>query len=93
MAIVSNKPDFAVKSLCAELFPGIPAWGEQPGIPRKPEPDMLRHAMDALGAESCIYIGDSEVDVQTAKNAAGNKRHEAQNRPLQSCSDYSTFQE
>lgn len=69
LAIVSNKPHFAVKELCADMFPGIPAWGEQPGIPRKPEPDMLRHAMDALGANSCIYIGDSEVDVLTAKNA------------------------
>ena len=69
LAIVSNKPDFAVKALCAELFPGIPAWGEQPGIPRKPAPDMLRHALKALGAQSCIYIGDSEVDVLTAQNA------------------------
>ncbi len=69
LAIVSNKPDFAVKELCAELFPGVPAWGEMPGIPRKPAPDMLRHAMDALEAESCIYIGDSEVDVRTAQNA------------------------
>ncbi len=69
LAIVSNKPDFAVKELCAELFPGVPAWGEMPGIPRKPAPDMLRLAMDALEAESCIYIGDSEVDVRTAQNA------------------------
>lgn len=69
LAIVSNKPDFAVKALCAELFPGIPAWGEQPGIPRKPAPDMLRHALKELSAESCIYIGDSELDVLTAKNA------------------------
>lgn len=69
LAIVSNKPDFAVKALCAEMFPGIPAWGEMPGIPRKPAPDMLRRALEELGAQECVYIGDSEVDVLTAKNA------------------------
>ena len=40
-----------------------------PGIPRKPAPDMLELALKELGAKSCTYIGDSEVDVQTAKNA------------------------
>ncbi len=69
LAIVSNKPDFAVKSLCADYFPGIPAWGEGQDCPRKPAPDMVRRAMAALGAERCIYVGDSEVDVATAANA------------------------
>lgn len=69
VAIVSNKPDVAVKALCKDLFPGIPAMGETPGRPRKPAPDMVYRAMEALGVEKCIYIGDSEVDVQTAKNA------------------------
>lgn len=68
IAIVSNKPDSAVKALCAVEFPGIFALGEIPGIPRKPDPGMLRHAMDAIGAGSCVYVGDSEVDVLTAKN-------------------------
>lgn len=68
-AIVSNKPDVAVKALCKDLFPGIPAMGETPGCPRKPAPDMVYRAMEALGVERCIYIGDSEVDVLTAKNA------------------------
>ncbi len=69
IAIVSNKPDAAVKALCAEHFPGICALGESPGIPRKPAPDMVYRAMAELGVERCIYIGDSEVDVLTAKNA------------------------
>ena len=69
VAIVSNKPDSAVKALCTDYFPGIFALGEQTGCPRKPAPDMVRKAMDALGAEDCIYVGDSEVDVATAKNA------------------------
>ena len=69
MAVVSNKPDDAVKPLCAKHFPGIYALGERPDCPRKPAPDMVRRAMADIGVESCIYVGDSEVDVQTAKNA------------------------
>ena len=69
MAIVSNKPDIAVKTLCAEHFPGIYALGEAPDCPRKPAPDMVFKAMKAIGVESCIYIGDSEVDIRTANNA------------------------
>lgn len=69
MAIVSNKPDTAVKTLCAEYFPGIYAQGETPDCPRKPAPDMVHIAMEAIGVEACIYVGDSEVDVLTAKNA------------------------
>lgn len=69
LAIVSNKPDGAVKALCAQLFPGIPAMGETPQCPRKPAPDMVLRAMAELGVARCIYIGDSEVDVETAQNA------------------------
>ncbi len=69
MAIVSNKPDSAVKALCAQHFPGLYALGEAPGCPRKPAPDMLYQAMVRLGVEACIYVGDSEVDILTAKNA------------------------
>lgn len=69
IAIVSNKPDKAVKVLCDELFPGIYALGEAPGCPRKPAPDMVHKAMKELGVDTCVYVGDSEVDVLTAKNA------------------------
>ena len=69
VAIVSNKPDSAVKALCADYFPGIFALGEHPGCPRKPAADMVRKAMAAIGAADCLYVGDSEVDVETAKNA------------------------
>ena len=69
MAIVSNKPDVAVKPLCAEYFPGIYARGESEECPRKPAPDMLYKAMEEIGVETCVYVGDSEVDVLTAKNA------------------------
>jgi len=69
MAIVSNKPDSAVKALCADWFPGVYALGEAADCSRKPAPDMVYKAMTAIGVEQCIYIGDSEVDILTARNA------------------------
>ena len=69
VAIVSNKPDGAVKILAAQYFPGVYALGESPACPRKPAPDMVFQAMKALEADACVYVGDSEVDVLTAKNA------------------------
>ncbi len=70
LAVVSNKPDRAVKELANIYFPGLYARGESSDCRRKPAPDMVFKALEALGAEGCIYVGDSEVDVQTAKNAA-----------------------
>ena len=69
IAIVSNKPDAAVKTLCADIFPGIYARGESPDCPRKPAADMVYKAMASIGVETCIYVGDSDVDVLTANNA------------------------
>ena len=69
IAIVSNKPDAAVKTLCADFFPGIYALGESAYCPRKPAPDMVHKAMVDIGVERCVYVGDSEVDVLTAHNA------------------------
>ena len=70
IAVVSNKPDIATKPLCREYFgEGIFALGESSACPRKPAPDMVYQAMKAIGVEKCIYVGDSEVDVITAKNA------------------------
>lgn len=69
LAVVSNKPDRAVGELAKTYFPGLYARGESTDCPRKPAPDMVFKAMEALGADHCIYVGDSEVDVLTAKNA------------------------
>lgn len=69
LAVVSNKPDSGTKLLCAQFFPGIYALGEHAGCPRKPAPDMLHKAMADLGVDTCVYVGDSEVDVITAGNA------------------------
>ena len=68
MAIVTNKPHSAAKPLCDRYFPGIYARGEMAGTPRKPAPDSLVAAMQEIGVDTCIYVGDSEVDVATAKN-------------------------
>ena len=69
IAIASNKPDQAAKALCEKFFPGIYTRGEMTGIPRKPAPDMVYRTMEDLGVETCIYIGDSDVDILTARNA------------------------
>ena len=69
LAVVSNKLDRAVKELAKIYFPALYARGESADCPRKPAPDMVRAAMAALDADNCIYVGDSEVDVLTAKNA------------------------
>ena len=68
IAVVSNKPDSATKPLIAQYFPGIYALGERSDCPRKPAPDMLKKAMADIGVDSCVYVGDSEVDALTAKN-------------------------
>lgn len=74
-AVVSNKADFAVKLLAEEYFAGLllEAVGEneEGGIRKKPAPDSLLAVMQALRAESesVVYVGDSEVDIQTAQNA------------------------
>ena len=69
VAVVSNKPDEATKLLCKQYFGDVYALGEGNGIPRKPAPDMVYRAMADMGVQGCIYVGDSEVDVLTAKNA------------------------
>ncbi len=69
VAVVSNKPDIAVKPLCRDYFGSIYARGESTDCPRKPAPDMVYKAMADIGVDGCVYVGDSEVDVQTAKNA------------------------
>lgn len=73
VAVVSNKPDYGVQELCARYFPGLldSAVGMREGIRKKPYPDAVEAALAAFGVppEHAVYIGDSEVDVQTAKNA------------------------
>ena len=69
IAVVSNKPDGAVKPLCKDYFGDIYALGESSDCPRKPAPDMVFKAMAQIGVDACVYVGDSDVDVITAQNA------------------------
>ena len=73
VAIVSNKIDFAVKELNDLYFKGIVpvAIGEKEGIRRKPAPDTVYEALKELGKtkEEAVYVGDSDVDLETAKNS------------------------
>ena len=72
-AVVSNKFDGAVKGLCETYFGSRVevAIGESQGVARKPAPDTVFRALAELNAqpEGAVYIGDSDVDIQTAKNA------------------------
>ena len=73
-ALVSNKPDYAVQTLATQYFPGLLAAsaGAKDGVRKKPAPDSVFAVIHQLGAEGlrAVYIGDSEVDLQTAQNAA-----------------------
>ena len=73
MAIVSNKIDSAVRNLNLRFFSGYVdvAIGERAGIKRKPAPDTVFEALRELGSkvEEAVYIGDSEVDFETANNS------------------------
>lgn len=72
MAIVSNKADLVVALLRKLYFDTlIPvAVGETEGVLRKPAPDMVIEGLRRLGlpGAKAVYVGDSEVDLQTAQN-------------------------
>lgn len=72
-AVVSNKLHKAVYELCKDYFPGLidKAIGVSDESERKPSPTNVYKAIEALDVskDGCIYVGDSEVDVQTAHNA------------------------
>lgn len=73
MAIVSNKIDAGVKELNEKFFAEYTdiAIGEREGINRKPAPDSVNEALRILNVEKehALYVGDSDVDIMTAKNA------------------------
>ena len=71
VGIVSNKPDETTKLLARRFFPGVPAFGQRADLPPKPAPDLVNRALEEMGCsrEGAVYVGDSEVDVQTGRNA------------------------
>ncbi len=73
MAVVSNKSDGFTKALVKDFFGEYiaEAIGRSAYVPRKPAPDSVLKIMSVLGSkkDEAVYVGDSEVDVKTAKNA------------------------
>lgn len=73
VAIVSNKFYDATRALCKHFFGDVVevAIGEKENIRRKPAPDTVNEAFKELGVnkENAVYVGDSEVDVMTARNS------------------------
>lgn len=73
LAIVSNKLQPAVSELNEHFFAGLidVAVGESATVRRKPNPDAVLAALQGLGGDkaSAVYVGDSEVDIETARRA------------------------
>lgn len=75
LAVVSNKFDSAVKALAQDYFPGLidlaAGENEASGVPKKPDSTMVLQTIAALGSapDRAVYVGDSDVDLQTAKNS------------------------
>lgn len=72
-AVVTNKLQSAADELIRDLFPDIPlVVGDSPAVKRKPAPDGVWLALDKLGVDraDAAYVGDSNIDYETAKNAA-----------------------
>lgn len=72
VAVVSNKFDAATKQLCRKYFGDLVevAIGERADVRKKPAPDTVQEALRELGvsAEGAVYVGDSDVDIETARN-------------------------
>lgn len=75
IAVVSNKFDLAVKELCKKYFEGFIDFAagenEVQGIKKKPAPDTVISVLNEFNfaPEDAVYVGDSDVDIMTAKNS------------------------
>jgi len=72
LGLCTNKPEQPTMAVLdhfgiTDLFTGL-AFGDGP-YPRKPDPAPVRHVVDQLPARHFLYVGDSETDAETAKNA------------------------
>ncbi|MCD8105337.1 MAG: HAD family hydrolase [Lachnospiraceae bacterium] len=72
-AVISNKADYAVQKLSEHFFAGLfdSVAGEKAGVRKKPAPDSVNAVLEQLKIDraGAVYIGDSDVDIQTAANA------------------------
>ena len=74
IAVASNKYQSATRKLIAHYFPEInfvEVLGQREGIPAKPDPSIVNDILAVTGVkkEEVLYVGDSNVDMQTAHNA------------------------
>lgn len=74
LAVLSNKPHPFTTVIVETVFPGIPfdaVTGQKDGVPHKPDPSGAYGIIKALGlpAEDCVLVGDSTIDLETARNA------------------------
>ncbi|MBR2617501.1 MAG: HAD-IA family hydrolase [Clostridia bacterium] len=73
LGVISNKADAPTKAIAERFFPNTftVVLGQREGVPKKPDPTAIREALTLLQVteEESAYVGDSEVDVFTAKNA------------------------
>lgn len=75
IAVVSNKFDLAVKELCKKYFEEFIDFAagenEAQGIRKKPAPDTVISVLNKFNfaSEDAVYVGDSDVDIMTAKNS------------------------
>lgn len=74
MAVLSNKPHPFTVEIVARLFPGVPfdpVFGHRPDTPRKPDPGAALQITRHWGfePENCRFIGDSTIDIATARAA------------------------
>lgn len=73
LAVLTNKPDHVAQKVITATFPDTfdLCVGQLPDQPAKPDPNALRRVVDLLGLQKneCIYIGDTDVDIKTAKGA------------------------
>ena len=74
VAVLSNKPDEFIAEILGKIYPRrhfAEAWGQKPEYPTKPDGAALLAmlALHGVRREECVYIGDSDVDVYTARNA------------------------
>jgi phosphoglycolate phosphatase len=72
LAVLSNKPDEATRRLVEALLPQVrfgAVYGERTGVPRKPDPTAALGMAAELGVgpEDCAFIGDTAVDMDTAR--------------------------
>lgn len=75
LAVASNKYQRATEKLITHFFPQIAfsaVYGQREGVPVKPHPQIVQDCLSCAQepAEHCLFIGDSDVDMQTAQNAA-----------------------